>query len=170
MCSRGLFSFLVLCAAAPLPASAEVMSLAEHATGQLSVVEIHCDGHGDEYICTIGGTRISKVANKPLGAIGEPNATCYLEVGMSVVDVTLSGNTYIASEGPAGSICQTQLITTIDFTKRKYILRKFSRIHTGEFCKPQVDETHVYTAAEFAKAPDDISCAAVEAIPSMWEP
>jgi hypothetical protein len=172
MRNRPEISALILYLVTPItPAAArEVMTLAEHRAGEFSVVEIVCEPQGDKHLCTIVGTRISKPKRKPLGAIHEPSMACYVEVGSSTVSVGVSGHVYVAQEGPAGSLCQTQLITTIDFVGKRYVLRKFSDNHSGEICSVQSDETHIYGESDFTKAADDLSCKVIEAIPSMWQP
>jgi hypothetical protein len=172
MRDRRQLKSVIFCLAIPVTPSAarEVMTLAERRAGQFSVVEIVCESQGDRQLCTIVGTRISKPKRKPLGAIHEPIMACYVEVGSSTVSVGASGHVYVAQEGPAGSMCQTQLVTTIDFLEKRYVLRKFSDDHSGEVCSVQSDETHIYTEGDFAKAADDLSCQVIEAIPSMWQP
>ncbi len=148
----------------------QTMALAEKRNGTFTIVEIECNAASAEQFCVIGGTRISKLATKPLGATQDASKVCYVETGVSIGSFKNSGGVLVSTEGPEGSTCQTQLISTIDFNGQKYVFRKSSNLKEGDFCRGQDDETNTYTKRDFILAYNDLHCEGLEAIPTLWSP
>lgn len=147
----------------------QTMTLAERTSNSFAIVQVDCEADGVTENCIIAGTHIFRTNIKPLGATQDPSKYCYVEVGISITSLNNVGGVFASQEGPGG-MCLTQLISTIDYTNKKYTLRKFSEIRTGDFCAAQPDETHIYTNDVFMAPFESLHCNGFESIPTLWSP
>src|SRR4051812_45796303 len=74
------------------------MTVAAGNQRDLKVVDINCDGKPIANRCTLSGTHIFHSATKPMGAIGSPNDTCYMEAGQSEINVSPQGGSLISQD------------------------------------------------------------------------
>ncbi len=145
-----------------------LMTLANRDGNGLKVVDIACDGVAEVTHCALSGTSLYRSTQRPPGALGDPLATCYLEIGHSELDVQLFGQALVSVDGPGGA-CETTVTAIINFEARRYSLRKSSAIRTGIFCAAQRNTSTEYDQ-ETATAVHPLSCAHVEVVPSLWFP
>jgi hypothetical protein len=143
------------------------MTVAHRSSDELVIVEILCEARSQ---CDLAGTRISKSATRPLGAIGDPKTTCFIEVGSSKLSVKEINGILVSQEGPGGTSCATQIISAINFKDKTYNTRSFSNSKEGAFCQAQRDEKIEYSAADTTLPLKSMRCEALEFIPSVWQP
>jgi hypothetical protein len=146
----------------------KVMTVAARDRAGVTVVDISCDGVPTNH-CRLSGTHIYRQAHKPLGAIGDPVKTCYVEVGTSELNVHEVNGKLISEDGPGG-MCETTIISTVDFGEQKYSLRHFSNSKSGPICSAQKDEYTEYTTSSAIEIQTQLQWSGVEIVPSLWQP